>query len=74
MKVTIKSVKDNDSVVEFVFDDGIKSTQTIAGIPLNDEATASEFLKGYAEAYLAGKKTAESLVDNTLIGKQITID
>lgn len=74
MKITIKSVSGNDSVVEFVFDGGTKSTQTLAGVPLTDEATAVDFLKNYGEAYLAGKKVTEPSVDNALIGKQITID
>lgn len=73
MKAIVKSTQGNDSVIEFTFDDGTKSTQTIANVPLENEEVTTQFLKDYAEAYQRGKQVEEKQVAEGLIGKTLTI-
>lgn len=69
MKAIIKSLKNKDTVIEFIFDDGTKSTQTIANVPVHDEALATEFLMNYAEAYQRGKEIEKKLAEEPVIAE-----
>lgn len=72
MQFKIIDTLGNDSVVEFIFDDGSTSRQTIAGVPLDTEENAVAFLTGYANAYVAGKATEAKTVDQSIIDKVLT--
>lgn len=78
MNATIKSVSGMDTVVEFILSDGTKSTQTLAGVPVQDEAAAAAHLKKYIEAYEQGlemEKVAkvQPVVAEGIVGKAIDL-
>jgi len=51
---TILSVTGNDSRVEFTLKNGSKVTQNVAGVPVDDLASAKQFLSDYALALQRG--------------------
>lgn len=69
MKAIIKSVQGKNAVIEFTFDDKTKSTQTIANVPVHDEALATEFLTNYAEAYQHGKEIEKKLAEAPVVAE-----
>jgi len=78
MNAKILSTNKNDTTVEFVLSDGSKSTQTIANVPVHDEAACAAFLKEYVEAYERGLEVqkaaqAQPVVAEGLVGKSLDL-
>ena len=71
MTFHIDAVDGAQTTVTFLFDDGSKSTQTIAGLP-TDEAALAQALTDYGTAYLAGLETVKATqMPKELVGKTL---
>jgi hypothetical protein len=79
MQFTINSIKDNDTNVTFVFDDGSKSTQTIHGLPITSKDSLTLALTEYAKAYVHGvsnvtdSASSPSRDVSSIIGQSISV-
>lgn len=73
MTYKILEIVENDTKVEFTFDDYTTSIQTIANLPVTDDEALRIALKNYAEAYLRGLKSVE--VEPTItVGEELSLD
>ena len=73
MTYKILEIVENDTKVEFTFDDYTTSIQTIANLPNTDDEALRIALFNYAEAYLRGLKSVE--VEPTItIGEELPLD